>query len=449
MKLVVVGLGKVGLVLSVALASAGHRVVGVDVDAERVAEIRTRSVVTQEPGIESRLRALSADDLDATTDIGVVEEADAIFVIVPTPSAPGGGFALDYVLRAIDDMGPALGNSQRSPVVSLVSTVMPGSSESTIIPRLESAVGRRIGDRLGYGYNPAFIALGDVLKGFVQPDLVLIGEADEHSGDVLSRIHSTMVPVRTPVVRLTPVEAEITKLASNAHETMRVAFVNMLLAACERTPGSDVDAITEALTFRHGQRLFRGAVPYGGPCWPRDNHALSAYLHAVGAPSDLPEAVHRANNDHATFLLEVVRSEIPAGDQTVVVAGLAYKPGTDVLDESFGMWLLRHLADDPALAMRGWDPNAFMTAAAEAPADVVVSGDLEDCLPEATVLIVALPLPQLSQVDWSAARPDLVVIDPWRVLAPIPHVLRGRYRGIGNRSAPAGESGPSHGARGL
>lgn len=449
MDLVVIGLGKVGLVLSVALASAGHRVVGVDVDDARVKAIRDRSITTQEPGIESRLRGLSVEDFDAVTDMSVVRDADAVFIIVPTPSMDGGGFSIDFVLAAIEAIGPGLSASTRSPVVSLVSTVMPGSSVGTIVPCLEAAVGRRIGDRLGYGYNPAFIALGDVLKGFVQPDLVLIGESDAHSGDVLSRIHSTMVPVRTPIVRLTPVEAEIAKLASNAHETMRVAFVNMLLAACEQTPGADVDAITEALTFRHGQRLFRGAVPYGGPCWPRDNHALSAYLASVGAPSELPSAVHQANDDHAHFLLGVIRDEIPAGEQTVVVAGLAYKPGTDVLDESFGMWLVENLAREPALSVRGWDPTAAAAAAAVVPAGVAVSADLAHQIQNATVLIVALPLPQLSEFDWTTASDDIVVIDAWRCLSPVPHALRSRYRGLGDRSNLGEDGRPSHGVRPL
>lgn len=441
MDLAVVGLGKVGLVLSVALASAGHKVIGIDVDAARVAAIRERSIKTAEPGITEGLRALSVDDLDATTDAGVVANVDAVFVIVPTPSAPDGGFELDFVLSAIDLIGPGLrANPRGGPVVSLVSTVMPGASDTVIIPALEQAAGRTLGDRLGYGYNPAFIALGDVLQGFVSPDLVLIGEADEHSGDLLARIHATMVPVHTPVVRMRPVEAEIAKLASNAHETMRVAFVNMLLAACESTPGSDVDAITDALTFRHGRRLFRGAVPYGGPCWPRDNFALSSYLESVGAPSRLPAAVHQANDDHGGYLVNRIRAVIPPDSTHVVVAGLAYKTGTEVLDEAFGLWLARELATDDRLRITGWDPMAAEGARMVLPESVSTTSELAECVADADVLIVAQPAPELSAFDWSIAKPGIVVIDCWRRLHPVHDAIRSGYRALGSTRYPSGVS---------
>src|SRR5581483_1469627 len=140
------------------------------------------------------------------------------------------------------------------------------------------AAGRRIGDRLGYCYNPSFIAQGEVLKGFLAPDYILIGEADEASGTTIAAIHRRIVDNDAPVTRLTPTEAELTKIASNTHETMRVAFANMLLALCNEVPEANVDRVTEALTYRLGRRFFKGAVPYGGPCWPRDNRALASFM---------------------------------------------------------------------------------------------------------------------------------------------------------------------------
>ena len=449
MDLAVVGLGKVGLVLSVALASAGHRVIGVDVDQTRATAIHARTIDTQEPGIRDGLRALSVDDFDATTDPAVVAAVDAVFIIVPTPSDPGGGFELDFVLSAIELIGPGLRASTSSPVVSLVSTVMPGASNDVIIPALERAVGRRVGDRLGYGYNPAFIALGDVLKGFVSPDLVLIGEADEHSGDALARVHASMVPVHTPIVRMRPVEAEIAKLASNAHETMRVAFVNMLLAACESTPGSNVDVITDALTFRHGQRLFRGAVPYGGPCWPRDNFALSAYLASIGAPSGLPLAVHTANDDHARYLRDRVRALLPPGPGRVVIAGIAYKPGTDVLDEAFGLWLAAELATDAGRSVVAWDPMAAAAARASLPPTIEVTDDLTTALSGADAVVLVQPVHELRSFDWREAQTTITIIDCWRILKPVPEAQRARYRGLGAGEGVHGGSRPAVSSRGL
>jgi len=125
------------------------------------------------------------------------------------------------------------------------------------------------GPGLGYCYNPSFIALGEVVKGIEQPDYLLIGEADKHAGDTILSIHESVVKTPLPVARMRPVEAEIAKVASNTHETMRVSFANMLFSVCSEVPGADVDRVTEALAHRMGRRFFKGAVPYGGPCWPR------------------------------------------------------------------------------------------------------------------------------------------------------------------------------------
>src|SRR5205807_811400 len=106
--------------------------------------------------------------------------------------------------------------------VALISTVLPGSSDKVIMPRLELASGRKIGEELGYAYNPVFIALGDVVNGFEVPDYLLIGEATRAAGEAVQAMHRTMVRNGAPVTRMSPAEAEIAKIASNTHETMRV-----------------------------------------------------------------------------------------------------------------------------------------------------------------------------------------------------------------------------------
>src|ERR1700758_1591055 len=183
----------------------------------------------------------------------------------------------------------------------MVSTGMPGTSAARFIPALEKASGRKIGAGLGYCYNPAFIALGEVVKGFEEPDYLLVGESDARSGDVIVDIHNKMIRNNAPLARMTPVEAEITKIASNTHETMRVSFANMLLSICSEVPGANVDRITEALAHRMGRRFFKGAVPYGGPCWPRDNEAFSVFMAAVRTPSTLPRAVDTFNDEHGNY----------------------------------------------------------------------------------------------------------------------------------------------------
>src|SRR5262249_16317831 len=149
--------------------------------------------------------------------------------------------------------------------------VLPMASALSLIPALEEASGRKIGRKLGYCYNPSFIAQGEVMKGIISPEFVLIGEADQGSGDAIARIHRRLTINNSPIVRMSALGGEITKIASNTHEKMRVAFDNMLVALCNELPNANIDHITNTLAHRVGRRFFKGAVPYGGPCWPRDN----------------------------------------------------------------------------------------------------------------------------------------------------------------------------------
>ena len=124
---------------------------------------------------------------------------------------------------------------------------------------------------------------------------------------------------------------------------MRVSFANMLFSLCAEVPGADVDKITGALSYRMGQRFFKGAVPYGGPCWPRDNRALAVFMDAVGVPSLMPRTIDQINAEHGQYLLRKVLSETQPGE-AVGLLGLSYKPGTPVIERSFGIDLAGWLA---------------------------------------------------------------------------------------------------------
>ena len=329
MEISVFGQGKVGLVLSACLATAGHRVVGVDVSTDLVERINSRTLPSSEPGVEEMMRTLGPEQYCATVDGQAAVAASRItFIIVPTPSNSFGGFSLKYILRACETIGAAMRDKSEVHTVAVVSTMLPGSSVDLVIPMLEKTSGKRLNDGFDYCYNPAFIALGDVMRGFQRPDFLLIGEACERAGDTMLEVHTPVMTNGAPVARMSPTEGEICKLASNTHETMRVSFANMLLAVCSEIPGANVDRITGALTHRMGKRFFRGAVPYGGPCWPRDNEALAVTMEALGVPTRMPRAVDTFNAEHGRYILRKVL-ELTGPEEVVGVVGFAYMPGTD------------------------------------------------------------------------------------------------------------------------
>src|SRR6185312_2744470 len=229
----VFGLGKVGHTLACCLAAAGNNVYGYDPVAEVVRAVNDGTYVSNEAGVRERLAAAAPESLRGlSSPEEAVLKSDVSMVIVPTPSNTLGGFSLRFILEACESIGTAMQKKTTPHYVAIVSTMLPGASERYVVPKLESSAGRTIGDGLGYCYNPSFIALGEVVNGFERPDYVLIGEADGISGKPIEELHRSMVRNDAPIVHMKPLEAEIAKIASNTHETMRVAFANMLFSLC-------------------------------------------------------------------------------------------------------------------------------------------------------------------------------------------------------------------------
>jgi UDPglucose 6-dehydrogenase len=426
------GLGKVGYSLAACLGVAGHTVVGCDPLGDIVDAINARQHSTEEPGVADRVAQLDQSRLRATTSAeDAVLDSDTSIVIVPTPSNVLGGFSLKYVLRVCEQIGAALRRKKDEHTVSLASTVLPGASERYVVPALEAASGRRVGDGLRYCYNPWFIALGEVVKGMETPDYALIGEADSKSGDRVEALHKSMIRNDAPVVRMKLIEAEISKIACNTHETMRVSFANMLFSLCAEVPGADVDKITGALSYRMGQRFFKGAVPYGGPCWPRDNRALAVFMDAVGVPSLMPRTIDQSNAEHGQYLLRKVLSETQAGE-AVGLLGLSYKPGTPVIERSFGIDLASWLAAEGRRVI-SWDPLAMAEARKVLGELIDYAPSAEQCLSQSSVAIVINPMKEFAIVDWSAAAKTRV-LDPWRCLAPAAVQKIGTYVALGQGS---------------
>jgi UDPglucose 6-dehydrogenase len=425
----VVGQGKVGLVLSACLVHAGHSVIGTDVNEDLVRSINSGTVQTDEPGVLEKFRA-SKGSMTATVDIQkAVRETELTFVIVPTPSNTLGGFSLRYVKKAFQEIGTALRGKNSYHVVALVSTVLPGSSDLILIPLLEEVSGRKAGDGWGYCYNPVFIALGEVVHGMESPDYVLIGEFDEKSGDRVQAAQGSISRNQAPVARMKPIEAEIAKIASNTHETMRVSFANMLFSLCTELPGANVDRITGALSHRMGKRFFKGAVPYGGPCWPRDNVALAVFMDSVGVPSTMPRTVHQFNLEHGRYVLRKIL-ELSRAGETVGILGLAYKPGTPVVECAFGVDLANWLEAEGRRVVV-WDPLAGEKARQILGGKVFYASSGDQCLEASQVVVLVNPLKEIERLDWGAVGSRLV-IDCWRCLSPVAVAKIANYRPLGS-----------------
>ena len=415
----VVGLGKLGAPLAAVLASRGFSVIGLDVNKTLVDAMNAGKMPIVEPQL-NELIAANRERLTATMDANeAVQKSDASFVIVPTPSDSTGFFSNRFVLQAMDTLGKALKNKKGYHMVVITSTVMPGTTGTEIKKALEAASGRMVGPDLGLCYNPEFIALGSVVRDMLFPDSILIGESDTKAGDVLQTIYLQMCENKPPVQRMNFVNAELTKISVNTYVTTKISYANMLADICDRIPVADVDAVTKALgaDTRIGAKYLKGAMGYGGPCFPRDNVAFAAFARKIGARADVAEATDRINNFQVERLSTLVAKFAKAGTR-IAILGLSYKPHTPVVEESHSVKLAARLAD-AGYVVTVHDPLAQEAAMAVLGDKVVGASSIESAVRECDLLIVATGWPQYKEIAPAWCKRDgqrLTVLDLWRTL---------------------------------
>jgi UDPglucose 6-dehydrogenase len=415
----VVGLGKLGASMAAAIASRGFDVIGVDVTHRAVELLNAGRAPVQETGLEE-LVAANRDRLRATlSHEEAILESDLTFVIVPTPSDEQGAFSLQYAAWAFRQIGAALARKSSYHTVVLTSTVLPGATRHGLLPILEADSGKRCGPDFGLCYSPEFIALGSVIRDFLNPDFTLIGEYDERAGARLEASYRAIMPNDPPCQRMSLENAELAKIAVNSFVTMKITFANMLADLCERLPGGDVDVVSDALgrDSRIGRKYLTGALGYGGPCFPRDNVALGWVARTLGSRAALPETTDQMNRALAEQVVARLRPLIQGG-ATVAVLGLAYKPASPVVEESQGIYLANALSRAGARIV-AYDPLAGAGASAELHGQVVVLESIAECLAQADVVLVTTPDPafrQLTAADFPARAAAVTVIDFWRLL---------------------------------
>jgi UDPglucose 6-dehydrogenase len=419
MKISIIGLGKLGSPMAAVMAHKGHTVVGVDVNPRYVNAIREGRPPVNEP----RLAEMIAANRGRLTATESYEEAilatDLTFIIVPTPSGGDGRFSMEFVLMAAEKIGAALRKKQAWHLVVLSSTVMPGSVDGTLLPALERHSGKKCGDGFGLCYNPEFIALGSVVRDMLKPDMILIGESDDRSGAILEELYKGVCESNPRIQRMNYVNAELTKLSVNTFVTTKISYANMLAQICETLPGADVDVVTAALgcDTRIGPKYLKGALGYGGPCFPRDNVAFSALARDNGVPALLAEATDAMNKRQVPRMAELLLSHLPEGG-TIGVLGLSYKPETEVIEESQGIAIVQALLRQGARVVV-YDPAAMENAKHALRGDVVFAASSTECARKADVLAITTPWAEFRDLPLAALqRKDgcIVVLDCWRVL---------------------------------
>ncbi|MBI2329024.1 MAG: UDP-glucose/GDP-mannose dehydrogenase family protein [Chloroflexi bacterium] len=415
----VFGLGKLGFPIVACLASKGYRVIGYDLNPATIKAVNERQPNIHEPGLAELLEKVG--DLSATVDYRyAVENSEVTFIVVPTPSQADGSFSTKYVEAAAGQIAEGIKAKRAYHLVVLTSTVLPGATEGRIKPLLEKVSGKKCGPDFGLCYSPEFIALGTVIRDFLYPDVILIGESDPKSGKLLSGIYQTVCQNNPPIVRTAIQNAELAKISLNAYVTMKITFANTLAELCERIPGGDAEAVSRLLGFdsRIGRKYLSGALAYGGPCFPRDNQAFAFFAKTVDCEARLAEATDRENEHQNERIVALVRQRLgEVKGKRIAVLGLTYKPETDVIEESAAIKISGALLQQGA-RLSVYDPAGLENARKVlGEKGVIYTTSAKACLKDADYCILTTPwneFKSLKPADFIAGMKKPVLLDCWR-----------------------------------
>src|SRR2546428_1918545 len=400
----VCGLGKLGACMAATFAARGFRVVGVDIDPEKIRKVNAGLPPVNEPLLAETM-AEEKVRFRATNDPAQAVETDVSFFIPPSPSLPDGSFSNEYLLKAMRPVARAIRDAgKKGHIFVSSSTTTPGAVDGVLIPMLEKETGWRCGSDFHVCYHPEVIALGNVINGLLEPDLVLIGESDPESGAALETFYRKYTRNKCRIARMSIISAELTKISVNSYITMKISFTNQLRMIAEQFPKADINVMLDAIgtDTRIGKKYLRAGLSYGGPCFPRDNRLLAYAAREVGLEAPLAEASDKINELTKLNLLERVRKLISAGD-TVLVLGVSYKPDTYITEESAGLYLAQELKRNGYRVLVhdfGATPsNAPSLYEFEYLADVTTLERRDDV----KLAVICCPWPQYRQVKFSKA----------------------------------------------
>ncbi len=380
MKVVVVGTGYVGLTTGVALAYLGNQVCCVDIDPNKVANLKNGKIPIFEPGLEDLLD-ISKENLQFTTsyDEAGIDSCDVVFIAVGTPSLPDGNADLTFVKAAAEALGARL--NQTFTVVVNKSTVPIGSG-NWVGTLLRDAYVRNKGSQPDGKYavasNPEFLSQGSALSDTLYPDRVVIGSEEARAIDILTNLYRPILNQdfspppflprpdglsAVPVVTCDLTSAELIKYAANSFLALKISYMNEIAHLAEKV-GADISQIARGigLDSRIGTRFLRAGIGWGGSCFGKDTAALVAISKDYGMSMPIVQAARDVNYHQRTWVVDTLLHELKIlKGKSVALLGFAFKPNTDDLRDAPALDIARQLVQR-GVRVRATDPVALGNA---------------------------------------------------------------------------------------
>ncbi len=385
MKLAVVGTGYVGLVTGTCFAETGNDVVCIDIDQSKVEKLSNGQITIYEPGLEKLfIRNLREERLSFTTELEKgIEDADVIFLALPTPPGEDGSADLKYVLGVADHLGKIMKGYK---VIVDKSTVPVGTAE-----KVHAAIAKNYKGEFDVVSNPEFLREGVAVEDFMKPDRVVIGTESERAQKVMSELFAPFVRQGNPVIFMDERSAELTKYAANAFLATKITFMNEIAQLCERL-GADVDMVRKGVGSdeRIGKRFLFPGIGYGGSCFPKDVQALEKSASQADYNFKILKAVMEVNEMQKLHLIPKIKAYFnnDLKGKRFALWGLAFKPNTDDIREAPALYIIDALIEAGA-SVCAYDPEAMNNVKSVVGDKIEFAENQYDCLDNADALIIA------------------------------------------------------------
>lgn len=358
MDISVLGLGYVGCVSAACLSQHGHRVLGVDVNSVKIDLINAgKSPIVEKHVDELISRAVARGHLRATSDpLSAVSQSDISLICVGTPSNENGSLDLRYVQNVAREVGRALRKRDSYHLVVVRSTMLPGSTETVVLPLIQEESGKKVGDDFGLCVNPEFLREGTSVDDYYNPPFTLIGAWDERSARLLE---SAYKEINAPVIQTDIRTAEMEKYASNAFHALKVSFANEIGVFCSAVgidPHQVMSIFTRDDRLNISSKYLKPGFAFGGSCLPKDLRALVHRARSMDLELPLLDTILTSNTNHLDHCFRLVQR---TGRRKIGILGLSFKPGTDDLRESPMVQLVEKLLGK-GYDLRIYDRNVSM-----------------------------------------------------------------------------------------
>lgn len=405
MKIAIVGTGYVGLVTGTCFAEMGTEVFCVDVNTEKIENLKQGIIPIYEPGLEDMVhRNQQAGRLHFTTDLTeCLDDVEVLFSAVGTPPDEDGSADLKYVL----EVARTVGRHIKKHILVVTKSTVPVGTAKKVRQAIQDELDKR-GAQIEFDVasNPEFLKEGAAISDFMSPDRVVVGVESERAEELMTRLYRPFLLNNFRVIFMDVPSAEMTKYAANAMLATRISFMNDVANLCEIV-GADINMVRKGIGSdnRIGNRFLYAGIGYGGSCFPKDVKALINTAKLNNYPMRILQAVEDVNDEQKSLLFRKLEKHFN-GDlkgKRIAIWGLAFKPETDDMREAPSLVLIEKLLA-AGCEVYAYDPVAVEESKRRIGESVHYAKDIYDAVVDADALMLVTEWKEFRMPSWSAIK---------------------------------------------